>query len=509
MSGVREVMGRSPLDVACEVVFDKSDEYRRQRAQRRVELLRDNGENVLRAELVKIFRNPARRERVEAFASLAQSSSFFRRVVREVAGVVASKPPQRTVSPDVDQVAYNALLTESRFNARVKRALIYRAACNSAALLHRMTKRLGLVVDALPPSQFACIRDPDDSERVIAFIYAVPSQTGGRQAVTWVYWDADEAFAFNERGVIVPIPDPSGQLVARLTPANGHPGIMPVVIYGDPSDHTTGTDLEAAHTSAGYLRALTLRVHKTQGHTQLGITGDPGTFPRGQVPDDENPIFYGTDNSGAVLANPTDPGHHLKTEEHVRGTTGADYGLNRDRLNQSGPGVQEIDGLLERRADLIEEGGDAEREAFAIIKVVSRSHHDETRRLSEEATLEGVDYPELSARVDRDKQLAIRREERSLGLRSVIDDVLEDNPELGGDREKAKEEVIRNLEEESWYILERRALNIADGASAEEPGQDPADNGAMGPQVRDGKLSKDDAAELARKGKPPATEEGE
>jgi hypothetical protein len=118
-----------------------------------------------------------------------------------------------------------------------------------------------------------------------------------------------------------------------------------------------------------------------------------------------------------------------------------------------------------------------------------------------------VDLGQLFNRVDRETQLRIRREECSRGLRSRVDDVLEDNPEYGGDRALALAHLVEKSEEESVVVAKQRALNMPADADGENMGQNPSANGAMGPRVRDGEMSRDEAAERAENGDPEAEPE--
>jgi hypothetical protein len=106
----------------------------------------------------------------------------------------------------------------------------------------------------------------------------------------------------------------------------------------------------------------------------------------------------------------------------------------------------------------------------------------------------------VSSKGDRETQLKVREQERHMGVRSVLDDVLEDNPELGSDREAARKFADGKLEEEAWYVERRRSLNISGDAGPSNPGQTPEQNGAMGPKVRDGQMSRDEAGKKAVEG---------
>ena len=60
--------------------------------------------------------------------------------------------------------------------------------------------------------------------------------------------------------------------------------------------------------------------------------------------------------------------------------------------------------------------------------------------------------------------------------------------------------IDEKMAEEAVIIARRRALNIPADATADEPGQDPQHNGAMGPKVRSGAMTRDEAAAQAATG---------
>jgi hypothetical protein len=472
---------------------------RRLKAQRRVDLYRDRSERVLRAEMLKIFSRSAasRRERVESFSWLAQAQSLYKRVINEVAGPVYNPPPMRTVRVGdgvsaSDQVVFDKLATQMRLDRRMDLACRMVQVCNRVLIHDRYVVSLKRVVrDVITPNSYSAIYHPDDPTTLLAVNYRRERWVSGKFVEEWVYWDDAEAFVYNERGS-----------VEYVLPAAAHPGILPFIdvhvreLSCEEEDQTTGDDLEAAHLAVCYTLTQALRLIHTQGHTQVAINGDPANFPRDQIIDPENPLFAGAGNTASAIWNPTTVDGHMKLAEYLTMTAGANHGLNRDRMNAVANQASDGAGMNERRAELVQIMNAAETRAFEMLKVVSLSGE---LRLSAESQL-ACDFPDTSAKVDRKELLAIRKEERHMGLSSVVKDKLADAPYLGGDREKARMEIQEDLEDEAWYVELRRAQGISGDATSEEPGQDQAHNGAMGPKVRDGEMSKDAAASEAKSG---------
>jgi len=499
--GVRDVMMQDPVEMAKLALGAPAEQARRWAARRRVQLYRDNVEAVLRQELDKIISDAARRKRIQAFAWMGCAQSVFKRVINEVAGPVYSMPPLRKVEPE--QEAFDALSRECRLDAKMDMACRLVHATNVVALYFRYVERLGLVLDVLTPDQFTLIKDPDDPNRDIALIYDKPTVVNGQVELHHVYWDDTEAFELGPQKQIVPMRGPEG-MVSHLSVGSGHPGIFPFVLVrlrepvGGQDDHTTGCDLEAAQSAIGFLTAMALRNLKVQGHAQPGIQGDPSTFPKDQVLDPENPIFAGEGNTLVSLHQPVPIDGYLKTIEQVALSVAANYGVNRDRLNQKTTTDADMVGLLERREQAIRLFTEVEARAFEVLRAVSQQHRDPALRLSDDATMR-IDFAEISHKVERLKLLDIWERELKLGLRSVWDMVRQDNPEIRTD-EEAQDEILRNTESFAWLVDLMRKLNIRNDANLSQPGQDARRNGEMGPRVRDGGMSRDDAAEQAETG---------
>jgi hypothetical protein len=147
--------------------------------------------------------------------------------------------------------------------------------------------------------------------------------------------------------------------------------------------------------------------------------------------------------------------------------------------------------------------GEAEEDTYDLLQRLSKA--------GESPIVDGlhfaVDYRAMSHRMDPMEELAYWKELRANGLRSIVDDALALNPELDTEAE-AWEEITRNMADEAVYITQRRALNIADDASVETPGQNPKTNGAMGPKVKSGEMTRDEAAAQAKDGPPPKSDSG-
>lgn len=496
--GVRELLGRNPVELAAELASagNTKENTRRQRARQRVDLYYDKSGDVLHERMAPLFHASSheKRQRQMRFASFASAMSIFRRVVNEVATPVYNPPPLRVVmdssGADADKeanAAYFSLCTSGRLNQRMDLACRLLHACNDVILHPKFSRSLNrLVVDVLTPATCSVVKHPDDPSVPIAVVYL----DGNGE---WCYWDDAEAFKVNKNGA-----------VTYVMPTGEHPGVLPFLEIharerlGHFWDEDTGEDLVNAQMTVGFLLAQAVRLHHTQGHTMIAVSGgDPSEFPNGQILDPENPIFSGQGNNISAIHNPADASSLLRTAETVAMSAAANYGLSRERMNAAVTQPTDQAAMYERRYEAVQVMADAEVRLFDLVRKIMGSE----LAVPADAVL-SVDFPDISAKGDRKSQLDVREQERHMGIRSVLDDALEDNPELGTDRDAARAHVDKRLAEEAWYVERRRALGISGDFGPATPGQTQQANGAMGPAVRDGLMTKDDASKQSETGPP-------
>jgi hypothetical protein len=485
-------MGVDPLALAIEYVKEPGEMQRRKKAQRRVDLYLDNSEKIIEQEIHSVFKEPAVQERLKPFVKMAASQSLLKRIVDEQARPVYSTPPRRVVGPGGGQADFNALAAECRLNEKMDLACRLVHACNTVWLYYRFTPRLGVVLDVLTPNMVTVIPDPDDPTRELALIYDRRVRIDGKEQVAHVYWDDAETFTFLSDGTL--LPDVDG-----VTRRQHDIGRIPFVTihkrerWGTFHDVTGGNDIEAGTVAGGLLIILSLKLLKSQGERQLVVMGDIHGFPKGQILDGESAIVAPEGTSIDSLDMRSDATHYIQVLDAITNTVANNHGVNRDRLDAKSGDLAGDIGLLERRADAIRIFWRAEQDGFDVLKRVSREHP--AYRLPQDAKLE-VDFGEIHHRTDRKTQLEIREAEERRGLRSILDDIMEDQPEITTE-DAAWDEYNKNLGVFGRRIQMVRALQIPADAGDGYVGQDAAANGALGPLVRDGKISRDQAADAS------------
>lgn len=500
--GVRSVLGEVPERYAASVINSAGEKLRRRRAQVRVDLYNDNVEPILLEEITAKFKEPAVRLRLQPFLRTASCQSVFKRIVNEISRPVYAISPVRRVTPDGDQQTFDELALSSRLNQSMDNLCRLAHACGTAWLYVRNNPRLGVVLDIITPNSVTVIPDPDDPTRELALIYdrVVRSEqdyvdefgrTLKREKIVKVYWDDEVTFDLDTDG--------SGNAAGLLAePVKHGLGRMPfVAVHTVPRwggrywNETAGNDLEAAQLAVSLLTALTLKLHKSQGEKQIVVQGDIHGFPKDQILDSEGAVVAPEGTNVTTLDLSTSADHYLKSMEEIRSSVAANHGISRERLNQNSTSTVTDVGLNERRADAVKIMAEAERQVFDLLRAVTGS-------ISKDATFK-VDFGDIGLRADPKGTLELWKEMRSMGLRSVLDDIKALNPEIRTD-EDAWTELEDNMLAEAEYVVKRRALNIPADASVDKPGQSPQANGAMGPAVRDGQITRDEAAEQSEAG---------
>lgn len=481
-----------------EIATSAKEVARRAMAAERVKLYRDDYKQLMCATLRGIFTEWAVYQRLERMVPMLGGTSFVKRVADELGRPLYATAPVRRVvipgkkGPDVEaQAAYAALAAEMGLDAQMDTTARLLTVNNDVHQFPRFVKSLGrMQLDVMTPDMLTVIPHPDVPTVPLAVAYVKRWQS--EKPFEWVVWDDKRYFTIGPRGGV------SGIEKHDL-------GILPFLDVhqrGRTCDYwqeTRGEDLIAQTKQSMFIDAIALKKIHSQSHRQLTYVGDSDAWVKGQVADEQSVIHAEQGQIGSIDLE-SDPSKYTVVKADNESAVAANHGISRDRMNQKASGPADDVALHERVAELAAIMAPAESRLFEIVKVVSREHPKYRGKIPDDAVLL-VDLGQIHNRVDRKTQLDIREKERSMGLRSGVDDVLEDNPEFGGDREQARNRILEAMGEEALIVRERRALNMPeDGGSPEAPGQSPEANGALGPMVRDGKMTRDQAASASQSG---------
>jgi hypothetical protein len=514
--GLRDVFpGVQPWKVIADALNSPDEKVRRKVFAERIQLLEDRAEGIVESLIDRLFSSPAVKDRMKPFAHLAVSQAVFKRNVNEVAGTAYSTPPTRYVSlpganepvetaEDVDlaetdsedgpvQENFAALVKETRLNERMNHLAHRLKAANHGFNLTRHVERLNrIVIDVITPECCTVIWDPDDQCKPLSFTYDKPvyKRVGKDNAWGWVthHVTYDDSIVFEM--------DENDQLVGSIQEHGFHR--MPVVSVrlteGYGWNDGTGRALVAADKTCKLMHLLSARLLKAQGFNRDAISGDIIGIPKSQALDEESAVVLPEGTTIQQIGSKQDAAHYIQMLDAVKTSAAADEGISRARLNQDKAEDSSDVGLMEARASMIKVLLPAEQEQFEVLKMVAAAANHPSR-LPLDAMME-IDFGELQHRVDRPGQLAIWEQEITMGLRSIYDCIREDNPEIRTD-EEAQQEIVRNAKARAWVVDLMRALNVRTDGNVTEPGQTPEQNGAMGPPVRDGNMTRDEAADRA------------
>lgn len=480
----------------AELISDKGEMARRHCARERVKLYRDDFKNIITWDISQVFTETTVRQRLERLIPLVGGTSFLKRVADELGRpLYAVSPQRRIVMPDGTkndeaQAAWNAMAEEMDLDAKMDTVARLITPCAAVFPFVRYIDGLGMQLDIVTPDMITVRPHPEVPTRALAIAYA--KKWKDDKAIEHVVWDDKRYFSI----------DDAGHLIGAVKEHNF--GVIPFVeihLRGRTCHYwqgSVGEDLVSQAKQSMFLDLVVTKKVKTQSHIQLVYSGDMAALVKDQIVDEESILLAGQGGSLTPIDLQSDPMAIVNVKLTNEAAVGANYGLSRERLNQTG-GAGAEDGLRERVAELAKVMVPAERRIFDLVRRLSAEYPKYRGKIPEDAVML-LDLGQIHNRVDRKTLLEIRQTERSMGLRSGIDDVLEDNPEMGGDRTMAAEHIDERMAEEAIIIERRRALNMAEDASSATPGQSPEKNGAMGPMVRDGKKTKDEAAAEAEGG---------
>lgn len=491
-----------------ELAGSHEDAARRRILAERVSMFRDGIDDVLLNLIRQVFQDGAIQLVISRLIPAVGGSSFLKKVACELARPLYARAALRRVlqrerprpdiappppdewepqPPDDAQEAFDALSREIGLDGRMDDAARLLVAANAVFVMPRFVEDLGRVcLDVLTGDQLCVVPHPEMPTWALAIAYDRPSRTTPK-AIERCVWDDKRYFVLDGA---------TGLFLAE--PVEHGLGLLPIVdvhVKGRTSsywDLTTGSDLVRQTKNSLLFDLVVAKKVQVQSHLQLAATGALDGVPKNQVLD-ELSILCGEGNVNlSVLNLESDPSKVVATRESNEKRVEAHYGLGDD--DEAGNvRVSELATILV----------DAEGRLFEVLKAIAKQAPAYVGRLPADARLV-VDLGQIHNRVDRKTQLEIRQSERSMGLRSGIDDVLEDNPEFKGDRPLAMDYVDQRMREEAVIVTRRRALNMpAAGNTPQAPGQSPQMNGASGPLVRDGLMSRDAAAKAAAQGPAP------
>jgi hypothetical protein len=452
------------------------DESRRAKARERLDLYFDRGLPHFEAMLRRVFPDKAVADERVLVLPLCRFQNVPRKIGRLVATVYA-QPARRKVKGK--QAQYDAFVKKTRLDMRLREANRFTVGLNEVwvGVRTRVDRDGGRVpvVDVVTPDAFTAVPDPLDPRREVAIVLDAKPATSTKDADPWyLLWD-DKRMAWLDR---------KGSLIESSVKVNPYGRIPGVIIHrAEPHDRLldqdSGQDIVDAQMAVVLMNVM--MVHGQKVGTKVPYaTGDMSNTARGQTMDHTRLTQFEEGVTPGVLDLGHDPKTLIESAKAVIAQLAANYDIPEDVYSLTHDATSGFDrqlkreGLNERRTEQVPLFRDAERELAEIGAVVC----DKDGASSYAYATEGwsCDFGEVRTPQEPVSLLAWRKEAKAQLLRTTIDDLKEDNPDL--DDEAAEAKFLENLAWRAREVELQRALNMPATGDA---GSSPEENGGKGP----------------------------
>jgi len=449
-----------------------------------------------------VFTEPEVYEPRIAMLPLAKYQNLTRRIVRDKSTVYSS-PARRKVS-DATNESYQELVTyldldvfmreRNRMENLHNQAFVY-IRRELVRLPDTTEKVWAPALDLVTSDNFTAVAHPLRPTELLAIVL---DRTPGGVNVTdddphFLIWtDAERIWLNKKWDLISSVPNEWGVIPGVLSHA-----AKPVNRL---IDSDTNRDVIDANMAVVLLNVLLLYGQK-EGTKAPYTTGDMSATVRGQVLDQTRMTEFGDDVTPGVLDLGHDPDALLRSARAVIAQLGANHGMPEEIVTRSAnvnSGEQLellLRGLKEIRLEQIPTSRSTERELAWKMPLVLRGLVDE--RFMYEFDGWGMNFGEVETPQDPLSRTRWRKENRSLGLRSAVDDIMDDDPDIDT-RELAKVKLLLLQAENADLVMKQRALNMPSVTDATDPTASPEENGATGADDESDGESDDSAGEVPK-----------
>jgi len=430
LSFLRSTVGLSKTRGQQLVELAQSSKSRKDDAALRLAFYHDEQKTELLKDLAKQFRQP---EKFQLFFL-----NLVKKVVNRLA-VVYKEPPTRSLitGTERDQTIAAQLWQKSLIEVKLKKANRYTKLLKTC--LVRVAWRDGAIqYDLVTPNVVDVTYEIPESPQEI--LITRPSQSKRPEDTTYAYWSPLEHFILDARGNVLPNLD---------NPENVNPyGVLPFVPFFDADPGDTfflpgGDDLITAQKAINLkcvdlLRNIQLQAWGQPWAKGLGVTRlDFGPETAINLPKDGD---FGYAQPQAVISEVVEAiDYFVKQLAITNNLPGATFAT--DPVEASGVAklVDTVD-LCEARQDDVELYRVYEAKLFEVTKAVW-NYHNPNNPISESATL-GIDFADLDAPQTETERLDAIKRRIDLGIWSVVDAMMDENPDL-----KTRDDAIRELEQ--------------------------------------------------------------
>lgn len=452
-----------------------SETERRRRMRERLDLYEDRGFSHFERMIRNVYRDRTVQDERVALLPYARFQNVTRRIASELA-MVYKAPAEREVAEGNDN--FQRFIETVNLDSELREAQRYIEFLNEVLLWIRTkkTKRGRVpVLDVITPDAFTVVPHPSDPKEMVAVI--LDKAPGGMnvrdQDPHYAVWDDQYRFFLDKNGNYIP----DSEVTHRF-------GRIPGVLLHRRSprrqllDPDTGQDIIDAHKAVALLNVLVLHGQKT-GTVAPYISGDVSLTPRGQALDHDKLTQFQEGVQPGVLDLKFEPSAYIDTARSVIAQLAANHGIPEDVFSLSHDASSGFDrrlkrmSLEERRQEQIPIFRAIERELAATAAAVLQA---EAPAYSFKPESFHVRFGEIESPMDPLKKLDYRQKARSLGLRTALEDIREDYPDL--DPEEARRKLLANVHQRAIEVLLMRALDMPRDPT--KPGQSPQANGRLG-----------------------------
>ena len=424
----------------------KADEERKDEAQKKLDLFKDDYEDIIRTKIAELFHKD-NYDRLRFHVN--QSQNILKRVIKEISTLYRN-PPSRTLSSDNKR--YSEIVAETRIDSKMLKVNRYTNLLNEC--LVKVGFRGGRIVyDILTPNIVTVLQNDDDPTIADAIMYETNYvNSAGKASKLYHVWDVwGNAYDMDEHFRIV------REIWIGDSPYKGREGqfVIPITTFHreEPDDaffdQDTGRDLYNAAVLIGVKMTLFDYYFKTASFKQPYLIGDEVTAPAEQVADPMT-IFRarGENAQIGVLDFQINLDQLQNALVYQINSVINNYGISADAWTLS---IAEMSGralrirnraLTEAREEQIPVYADAEGDLFEKTRIVNNVHFP-SRKISESASFK-IDYAEMDIPDDPEEERDVWKAKLQDGLITLGQFYQHFNPDVK-DEQEAEERLIENL----------------------------------------------------------------
>lgn len=459
--GVRDVLIQEPAELVRRLARDPAEMVRRARARARAALLRDDIETLLRNAVHAVFEDDVTRRRVSSYIPLVGAGSQFRKIVEDVNRHTYSPAPTRELERERDTVAYTNIAKQTRMNQTLGLAMTLSYATNLTFVWPRYIPRLKtFLLQNITPDMVSVVPDPDDPLRELAVIVDMGQSEHDQQHR--MFWDDEEVVLF----------DGKFNLIQKWENPYGRLPFVPIhrrERWGCYWDTTSGRDMLSGTLLEAFSELLAIKFLKSQGFKQIVISGETELVPEDQVLDEESALIAPENTSMNTLDLSGDARRFIELAESIANKLGAGHGLSKERLNAEAKDAADDTSLMERRQERITQAVELEHSLLEMWGSVSTQHHDESYRLSGDASFSLLDFGDLESRLSLSEQIKLWDKMERLGMISVPEMILANDPEVSTLAEAMEKYQWRMSIREERIELERQIGGAPEAPLLDDP----------------------------------------